>query len=534
MQNLEGRRRRRAAFSILNSIFAFAFTASLHAAQVNLSVDKRTLSLDDSVAITLGLAGSFARIDRPMIPLQNLKMDGVPSESSEVMFINGSFSQRKTYTFRARPKAAGAAVVGPLTIRTADGQAETLPAIELQVLADTASESNDPLKIVRELLATGRDPIFLIAEADKQEVFAGEEVVVTWTLYNGTNVQQYGIADIPKLADFWTEELDVRDERAEQIGLAGLVMQKLVVRRAALFPLRSGSLTVEPMSISAAVMKRVATNDPFGLFEGMMVDVRRRASPLTIVARPVPDGPPVVAVGEVALQCGTPSQHNGGPVSIEVMMSGRANLRAVPPPAWASDVDGSVQIVGGNVSAERRRDEASMTRRWRFLLFPAHAGAFVIPPLTSAILTPTGERRTLRCEERTLMVQAVDAAATAPPSNASRPAAREALRRSLPVIAIAALLLVLLAIAAPHVTRAIASRRELRELMRESPSETRAAVDDWLVSHETDAATLLRETSDRGDAYRALRSLLDGADRLEFDRRELRARLRAVVENFVS
>jgi hypothetical protein len=140
----------------------------------------------------------------------------------------------------------------------------------------------------------------------------------------------------------------------------------------------------------------------------------------------------------------------------------------------------------------------------------------------------------LRCEERTLMVQAVDAAATAPPSNASRPAAREALRRSLPVIAIAALLLVLLAIAAPHVTRAIASRRELRELMRESPSETRAAVDDWLVSHETDAATLLRETSDRGDAYRALRSLLDGADRLEFDRRELRARLRAVVENFVS
>jgi len=48
------------------------------------------------------------------------------------------------------------------------------------------------VRILHELLATNRDPIFVVAEADKRSVFAGEQVIVTWTLYNAANVQQEG------------------------------------------------------------------------------------------------------------------------------------------------------------------------------------------------------------------------------------------------------------------------------------------------------------------------------------------------------
>src|SRR5438477_514374 len=77
--------------------------------------------------------------------------------------------------------------------------------------------SNDPVRILHELLATGRDPIFVVAEADKSSVFTGEQVIVTWTLYNAASVQQEGIGQIPKLADFWVEELDVRNETPQQV-----------------------------------------------------------------------------------------------------------------------------------------------------------------------------------------------------------------------------------------------------------------------------------------------------------------------------
>ncbi|MGH9422435.1 MAG: hypothetical protein ACRD3J_20835, partial [Thermoanaerobaculia bacterium] len=353
------------------------------------------------------LTDAFASADSIQIPLQNLVIDGSPSVSSEFTWINGQSSRRKVLRYSAHPAGPGPALVGPLTLHGDKGEAETLAPVAIQVLPDSASGSNDAQTILHELMATGRDPFFIVAEADKNSVFAGEQVIVTWTLYNAANVQQEGIGQLPKLADFWVEELDVRGQAPQQIVMGGMVVQKLVVRRVALFPLRSGSLTVDPMSVEAQIMRRSDIGNPFGMFEGTVVDVHRRSGPLKIEARPIPPGPPVAAIGDVSLRCEAPVQKNGGPVSIDVTMSGPANLRAAPPPTFESPLDGSMQITEGGVSVDRH-DEALMTRRWKFLIFPATSGVFAVPPLTTRILTSAGERRELRCERRALMVEAAD------------------------------------------------------------------------------------------------------------------------------
>jgi len=540
MLNVEWRRRRnprRPPHSTLNiehSTFNIAFLLLLIALPVaasDLQVDKRTLSTDDTVTITLTLTDAFASAESLQLPLQNLVIDGSPSVSSEFSWINGQSSRRKVLRYVAHPVHAGAALVGPLTLHGAGGQIETLAPLSIQVLPDLAAGSNDPIRILHELVATGRDPIFVVADADKSSVFTGEQVIVTWTIYNATNVQQHGIAQMPKLADFWVEELDIRGQTAQQVFLGGVAMQKLVIRRVALFPLHSGALTVDPLGIEAQIMKPLNFGNPFRLFEGSVVDVTRRSSPLVIEARPIPAGRPVAAVGDVSLQCQTPVQKNGGPVAIDVIMTGAANLRAAPPPSFAQPVDGSVQIAEGTVSVQRR-DEAVMTRRWRYLIFPAKSGMFVIPPLISQTLTFAGVRRELRCEQRALLVQAADAATMqphAPPPSGSSPI--EAARQSLPLIGVAAGILILLAIAWPRIARARAIQRDTRALVRETPAETRIAVDEWLSSRGVDPVGILRETSDRGDAYRALRSLLDAAerDRLIAEPEEVRSRVRDLV-----
>jgi hypothetical protein len=129
------------------------------------------------------------------------------------------------------------------------------------------------------------------------------------------------------------------------------------------------------------------------------------------------------------------------------------------------------------------------------------------------------------------MVQAAGAAmqAHAPPVPSSAPV--EAARQSLPFIGIAAAILILLAIAWPRIARARAIRRDTRALVRETPAETRIAVDEWLSTRGVDPTAILRETSDRGEAYRALRSLLDAAerDRLVADPDDVRGRVRDLV-----
>jgi hypothetical protein len=503
---------------------------ALPAAASDLQVDKRTLSIDDTLTITITLTDSFAAVDDLRLPLQNLAVEGSPSVSSEFSWSNGQSSRRKVFRYVAHPRGPGAALVGPLTLRGSEGQVETLAPVSIEVLPDAAAGSNDPLTIFHEMQVTNRDPIFVVAEANKSSVFAGEEVVVTWTIYNGANVQEHAIADVPKLADFWVEELDTRGESPRQVVLGGLVIQKLVIRRVALFPLRSGTLTIEPLAVDAQIMKRTDLGNPFGLFEGTVVDVHRHSAPLTIEARPIPPGPPVAAIGDVSLQCQMPLQKNGGPVSIDVVMSGAANLRAATPPAFARPLEGNLQITEAGVTVQRR-DEAVMTRRWRLLIFPAASGMFVVPPLVTDILTSAGVRRELRCEERALMVESAQVPALDRRPQSSPAAGIDAARRSLPLIAIVAVILLGIALSTPRLARWARIRRETRLLIGSTAAETRTAVDEWLVAHNVEPASMIRETSDRGDAYRTLRSLLDAAerDRLVADAADLRGRVRDVI-----
>jgi hypothetical protein len=116
-----------------------------------------------------------------------------------------------------------------------------------------------------------------------------------------------------------------------------------------------------------------------------------------------------------------------------------------------------------------------------------------------------------------------------PPSSST--AGIDAARRSLPFIGIVAVILLGIAVSWPPLARWARIRRQMRTLIRETAAETRAAVDEWLAAHNLEPASMIRETSDRGDAYRSLRSLLDAAerDRLVADPGDLRGRVRDVI-----
>ena len=73
----------------------------LHANE--LTVDRHTIRLDESVTIIVMLEEGFANLDNVNIPLRNLAMDGPPSVSSEFAWINDTSSRRKTFRYSAHP-----------------------------------------------------------------------------------------------------------------------------------------------------------------------------------------------------------------------------------------------------------------------------------------------------------------------------------------------------------------------------------------------------------------------------------------------
>ena len=101
------------------------------------------------------------------------------------------------------------------------------------------------------------------------------------------------------------------------------------------------------------------------------------------------------------------------------------------------------------------------------------------------------------------------------------------------LIVVAAAVVVL---AATLMWRALAgmarSGREVRALVGGlSPEAIRDAVHARMAAAGRDPSAMMRESSECGDAYRALRSLLDATEheRIAFDRGEVRARVRDLL-----
>ena len=232
-------------FSILHFAFCILHFAAGAAFANDLTVDRRSIRLDESITIIVSLEDAFATVDTVNVPVRNLTIDSAPSVSSQFSWINGSVVRRKVFRFTAHPIQAGPALVGPLVVIGGNGERETLAPVSLQVVPDEAARSNDPLTILRELNATSREPFFVVAEADKTTAYVGEEIVVTWYLYNAATVQRWQITRVPKLADFWSEEIDVHNETPAQVIVGNQPMEKVPLRRVAVFPLHGGTLTIE-------------------------------------------------------------------------------------------------------------------------------------------------------------------------------------------------------------------------------------------------------------------------------------------------
>ena len=511
-------------FSIQHLLLVILLISFAPQARANdLTVDRRSIRLNESITIIVSLEDAFATIDTVNVPVRNLVVDGAPSVSSQFSWINGTVVRRKVFRFSAHPLQAGAALVGPLVVIGGNGERETLAPVSLQVVPDEAAGSNDPLTILRELSATSRELFFVVAEVDKTTAYAGEEIVVTWYLYNAASVQRWQITRVPKLADFWTEEIDIHNEPPAQVIVGTQPMEKVPLRRVAMFPLHSGTLTIGGMEVGAEILRR-DNDSPFGFFEGSLVETRFPSASLNVDVRPLPENASGDIVGNATLDCTAPIQRAGGPVTFTATLRGRANLRTAAAPRFDRAIAGEVEMQPLAVNVERARDGVVMKRRWSAIIFPSANGTMTIPPLVAHLFnTSSARREELRCTATTLEVQEASAPAAAAPS--TRSAVRSA-QSYVPWIVAIVLAIVIIAILIKPIRHEIATRREVQGVMRSG--NIREAIDAMV-----DPRTIANEASDRGDAYRALRSLLEALDRdraLEGDA-DVERRVRDLVQS---
>lgn len=496
-----------------------------------ISVEPRAVRVGERMEITVVLHDTFARTDRLGLPITNLEIDQGPSISNQYHWTGGESSRTRTYRYIARAKSVGTARVGPIDLVDEHGQRLRLDPVTIQVNPDD-SPSVDALAS-----SMSRKNVFVTVEADKQQVFLGEQVVITWTLYSREPIRGFRLTSVPVLENFWAEEIPQPRQEAERIVLRGLPMHRSVIRRVALYPLRTGTQRVAPLETLAEIFLPDDFFRGWGFLDRRIEDVRVRSGALELGVRGVPTS--AEAAGEFTIDCGAPVVPVKGPVSFDVTLTGTGNLRAVNAPEFQETPPAAVEVQSRDTRVLRTTQPIRMNRTWRFLLFAHGEGHLRIPPVHFDFFDTAEQRnRSIQCAGRTLRVSASNVSGAQVAKSVPLPAKEDPARRvSLPfAIGVAAL-----ALSGAVWAGAVRSRTDspLVETLwgrRSEPAEMRRTLHEAVNAAGLRYADLFREDSSLGEAFRALHSLIDLLEKEPWEapttQRELRRRIREFDREF--
>jgi hypothetical protein len=330
--------------------------------------------------------------------LEDFRIVAGPTSSKSVQIINGVVSTVSTRSWTLLPRRLGKLIVPPMAVRVEGTEYHTQP-VEIEVLA----------------VATGATPgdrgetppvdVFILTEIDKEEVYRGEQVTVTWLLATRLDISSWRMESLPDLTGFWTEELFTPSRlQLRQRTIDGHRYNVGVARRMALFPTQSGELTIEPLVMKVGVQLRPQRSlDPFfddfpSFLSPGRIENRLLAAPeVTVRVKPIPrEARPsdyTGAVGRYSLagNLDRTQLRRDEAVSLTVSIKGEGNFKMLEPPAL--EFPQGLEVFNPKITNEASLgDIIGGSKTLEYVIIPRQAGTYTIPVVRLPYFDPKRER----------------------------------------------------------------------------------------------------------------------------------------------
>lgn len=369
------------------------FVQGLYAqVQFKAEPEKTAIGLDERLRVDFTMNGdgddfvapSFAGFNAsgPMINIRNY-------------WVNNKHSYSKIYSFFLQPKKKGTFTIGSAFVEIDNKRYKTTP------FKVTVTDAAPAVPFVEPETGAG---LYLVAEVNKTNPYVNEAVSVVYRLYVGykADVRNYGIAETPKYNDFWSQRLE-GDPRTVHTGLyKGQEYNYVELMPTVLYPLKSGALEIDPLSLEVILDVPTGQVDFFGDPVVRQEKKILRAEKRIINVKVLPEnGRPesfTGAVGSFDFKVVPSKTTVSGGQSIELTVSGegRGNLKLfqlpkviVPAgleaydPAHAEDVDVPLTGMQGRITD-------------KYSIIAQKKGKYTVAPVAFSYFDPaTGSYKTI-------------------------------------------------------------------------------------------------------------------------------------------
>jgi len=314
---------------------------------------------------------------------------GGPNQSVSNRWINGDRTYSKTYSYYLQPNSRGQKTISQAEITVDDKVYKTTP-IDIQVTAAVEEPKDGDNS---DLIAS--DNLHLVAEVSNPNPYLNEGITVVYKLYVSPriSVSNFREVDSPKFSDFWSQNIEIRELRPENGEYRGEPYRYVVLKKAVLYPQKTGELELEPLTLSVSVDVPSDRRDIFGSRIYKTVNKTVAAGTRTIDVKPLPDGKPAGftgAVGKFSLDVSTTKDKLDASESLEatVQVKGNGNLNLFELPAL--QVPSSLEIYDPerreNVTTTLNGKQGSITDS--YTIVPTRKGQYPIQPLTFSYFDP--------------------------------------------------------------------------------------------------------------------------------------------------
>ncbi|MEP5339077.1 MAG: BatD family protein [Algibacter sp.] len=366
--------------SVIVLIFVTSFTFSQ--VKFEAKVSKKKLGINERLRVDFEMNQDGDNFNPPNF--SGFAVIGGPNQSVSNSWINGVRSYKKTYSYFLSPKKRGNFTIDQATI-VVDGETYKTTPIKIAVTAaiDKPKDPNDPDYIASET-------IHLVAEVSKSNPYLNEAITVVYKLYvsPNTGVTNWNEIDSPRYNDFWSQTIDTKGQKVENGTYDGEDYRFLVLRKAVLYPQKTGKLNIEPLSLDIAVQVPTNRRDIFG--GRMMTTVHKTVSAgnKSINVKALPEaGKPIDftgAVGDFSFNVTTSKTALNASESLQakVEVRGKGNLKLfnLPKIALPSSLEVYEPEHAENVRTNLSGMQGSISDT--YTVVPQYKGKYPIPKIS--------------------------------------------------------------------------------------------------------------------------------------------------------
>lgn len=352
--------------------------------QFEAKVSKTSLGLNERLRVDFTMNADGDNFVAPNFEACGFKVVGGPSQSVSQSWINGRSSFNKSYIFILLPTQKGTLTLKQASIEI-NGQIYKTSPVKINVTnaVEIPKDPNEAPAI------SADDNLYLVADISKTNPYLNEPITVVYKLYFSYNIGITNWKELnkPKYNDFWSQNIDIKQLKAEDGIFKGERYRYVVLRKTVLYPQKSGKLEIEPLSLD--IDCQVPTNRRNFWGQALLTEDSKRVSAgsKVINVRALPEkGKPEDfsgAVGRFDFQV-KPSKtllKNGESLDLNVSVVGTGNLKlfTLPKPVVPSALEMYDPVHDENVSTPL----TGMTGRIsdKYTIIPQYKGNYQIKPM---------------------------------------------------------------------------------------------------------------------------------------------------------